>query len=49
MTEADKKIEGIKLSGFWDSHLDFVQGKKSIERLWTKNPLPQGMNRQADL
>lgn len=45
--EAGKKVDGFHLSGFWDSHLDVVLGKKSSQRLWTKNPLPPGLNRQA--
>ena len=45
--EAGRKLDGFKLSGFWDSHLDVVLGKKNSQRLWTKNPLPQGLNRQA--
>ena len=45
ITEQGQVVGGIKLEGFWDSHLDLVEGKKAPERLWTRTALPSGINR----
>lgn len=42
--ESGREVGGLKLEGFWDSHLDAVTPSGPPTRLWTKHAFPPDMN-----